>query len=267
VTELSDLFKEAVGEAPTFDPAALVARQRHRRQFQLVGAASAFAAVAAIAALLIFLSGGSHDNVAVSTRRPRSDNSSTTAAASTTFANPSTTTDIGSTTTASAPGQTSVPSTGSTTTLPAPTEPQAGDFTGTLTVSPTTLHQGGISATVELSIRNSSDHAIWASLGGQNDVAIYCSTLNSDGTPQEAVAIDTNTWYMTNILMQPGDTDGRTAAYEPPAGYTGSVRCEAVIVGIPQYWREMSVLGVITSIPSVTLTVLPGEATTTVPTT
>lgn len=268
MTDLSDLFKDAVGEVPTFDPAALVARQRHRRQFQLVGAASAFVAVAAIAALMIFVTGGSNDNVAVGTRKPHSNDSSSTEAASSTLGFSTTTASIGTTTTASAPNQTTVPGGGSSTTVPDNRSPQPGDFTGTFTAQPTTVHVAGVGVSLDLTIRNATNHTVEPSLGSlTTGVAIICAPLQPDGQPTVALQSDVNLWFVTSPPLAPGEQSGRSATYEPTANDVGTVTCEGVIVSSTDGWRTMTLVARITAIPAVNITVLPEEATTTVPST
>jgi hypothetical protein len=85
---------------------------------------------------------------------------------------------------------------------------------------------------------------------------------------------------MTNIPMQPGDTDGRTGYFTPTAAYTGTVTCEVVIVTTDQQGTEFdqsaggdaataAVIGRVSGIPPVTflVSVAPPNGSTTTSTT
>jgi cytoskeletal protein RodZ len=262
--DLSELLKGAVGEVPPFDPRSMVAKQRHRRQVQLVGVA---AAVLAIALTLVVWNRTASDNVAISTRSPKStDASSTTAPASSAA---STTLPPGVTTTGFAPpptagnGTTTTPGEPSTT-LPPSSAPQPGDFTGTLTARPTTVTVGSVGSTVDLSIHNVSGHVVDASSSTQpTTVATICTKLGPDGHSIAPLQSDVNFWFMTNIPMQPGDNDGRTATYFPTAADVGSVTCEGVIATSTDRWQTITVVGRITAIPAVTVIVVAEGTTTT----
>ena len=261
--DLSELLKGAVGEVPPFDPRSMVARQRHHRQLQLVGVA---ATVLAIALTLAVWNRAASENVAVSTRHPRSTGDSSTTAPTSSVA--STTLPPGSTTTGFAPPPTGEGTTTPgepSTTLPPSSAPQPGDFTGTLTARPSTVTVGFVGSTVDLSIHNVSGHLVDASSGTQpTSVATICTKLGPDGQSIAPLQSDVNLWFMTNIPMQPGDNDGRTATYHPTAADVGSVTCEAVVATSPDQWQTITLVGRITAIPAVTVTVLPEAATTTV---
>ncbi len=262
--DLSELLKGAVGEVPPFDPRSMAAKQRRRRQVQLVGVA---AAVLAIALTLAVWNRTASDNVAVSTRSPKAtDGTSTTAPTS---SGASTTLPPGSTSTGFAPpptgtGTTTTPSDPSTT-LPPSRAPQPDDFTGTLTARPATVTVGSVGSTVDLSIHNVSGHVVDASSGAQSTtVATICTKLGPDGQSITPLRSDVNFWFMTNIAMQPGDNDARTATYFPTAADVGSVTCEGVIATSTDQWQTIRLVGRITAIPAVTVTVLPEGGTTTV---
>jgi hypothetical protein len=254
--DLSDLLKNAVGAVPEFDPVSLAARRRRQRRSQLVGAVSAVVAIVAIVALLTNAGG---NGIFVSTRKPASSSTSpSTEVASTTS--------IGSTTTSVPP----VVTTGEgTTTIPAPRAPEPGDFTGTLTVSSTTVRVGeGVDT--ELRIHNAAGVAIDTSeRSSPTTLALYCDRLNPAAPGNNGVFGYYDAWYLTSPTMQPGADAVLTARFAPSADLVGDASCQAVIVG-PPIPRFFSPWVVVTAIPAVRVTVLPadtGTTTTTTPTT
>lgn len=254
--DLSDLLKDAVGEIPAFDAGSLVAKLRHRRQLQAAGAASTAAAVALFVGVAF-----NHDSggrVAIKTRADVTDAPPTTDSSTSTAP-------IGSTTTSAPP----VDTTGEgTTTIPGMRAPEPGDFTGTLTLSSTTVRVGeGVD--MELRIHNASGVAIDTSQHAYpTTLALYCDTVLNPGPPGNGGAVYRDAWYLTSPTMQPGADALLTARFEPTSDLVGRVGCQAVIVS-PAIPRFFPTWDVVTAIPAVVVTVSPADtaATTTTTTT
>jgi hypothetical protein len=168
------------------------------------------------------------------------------------------------------------PTTGTPIVLPnlPSTSPLPGDFRGAITVSSATATgptEIGIGETVDVDavIQNITNREIWASSASvPTSVATICSSDSASSAQ--------TLWWMTNILMQPGDTDGRTGSFTPTAAYAGTVTCEVVIVTTDQQGTEFdqsaggdaataAVIGRVSGIPPVTflVSVAPPDGSTT----
>jgi hypothetical protein len=255
--DLHELLADAIGDVPYFSPSDLAMRLRRRRQRQIgvvVGtAASAVALTIAVArpepdrGFAVRIREGS----TASTEPPSTGVTITTATTTT------------STTTEPLTGS----STATTTTVPPPSPPQVGDFTGTLTVSPTTLAVGE-TAHLDLTIRNVTDHAI--------DLSPYLGTtwigLNCDGefdpTPGRS-GVYYDGWEFPYEAIEPGATRELVADWSPKADDVGTTMyCAAAIVDAADTpVRFFPDWNAVTAIPSVEVTVLPGDGTTTTTTT
>jgi hypothetical protein len=197
--DLSELFKDAVGDVPPFDPALLAAKRRNRRRLQLVGAASTLAAIVAIA---VVLTSGSGDNVALKTRPTDS-----TRAVSTTVPVRSTT----------------APS-GSTTVSPA----RPGDIRSFLVVRPGSVKVGE-RVVVELGMHSVADHPIDLASGVPDRFrALLCARMTRDGRPAVPVELNVNVWAASSPVLF-GDGSMYRTDYTPTTDDVGTVTCEAAL--------------------------------------
>jgi hypothetical protein len=192
--------------------------------------------------------------------KPRAAKSTTTATESTT------------TTSATAESTTSTPTAGSvtpsstcvrctssnastspplTTPPPAPvsTNPQAGDFSGILTVAQPSIAVGDTDY-VELDIRNATSHVIEPSLASNpNSVAIICAPdLSPDGRTTRNFVSNQNLFFVTSPPVGPGEQTGRGGYYAATADDLGTVTCEAAIVTSSDHWATMTVVGRVTTV-------------------
>jgi hypothetical protein len=254
--------------------AAVQGRARRVKQQRLsaIGAACAVVAIAA-AVTLANISSGDGDTVHIA----GGGQTTTTPAPSTSTTLPY---DSSSAAPPMFPGDSSSappPNNGTTIGLPnlpiLPTNsPLPGDFSGALTVRSATATQPaevGIGEAVEIdaSIRNISDHEIWASSSlVPTSVATICSS--------DSASSGQTLWWMTNSPMKPGDTDGRTGPFTPTAAYAGTVTCEVVIVTTDQQGTQFdqsaggdaataTIVGRVTGVPPVTFLVSVPSSTTT----
>jgi hypothetical protein len=124
-----------------------------------------------------------------------------------------------------APTSTSTPTTPPTESL---SEPGAADVTGMIAVgSPPTDVQPptltvGRSVTVTSVIWNVSDHPIWTS-----SVSVpgrYATVCTSESTRARSL------WWMTNVLLAPGNKTARSGTFTPTDAYVGTVTCELDLV-------------------------------------
>jgi hypothetical protein len=164
------------------------------------------------------------------------------------------------------PPATTIPpteSTGTTTTVPGTRPPQIGDFTGSLTAGATTVRVGeGVD--LELRIHNASGAVIDTSRDARPNLELYCDVLQNPGPPGSVgVAYYDTSWYLPAPTMQPGDDGVITGHFVPTADFVGRASCQAVILqpALPRFFPEWDA---ITAIAPVVITVLPGEATTTI---
>jgi hypothetical protein len=117
------------------------------------------------------------------------------------------------------------------------TSPLPGDFSGSLTLrsailgtEPTEVGTGD-EVEIDAIINNISNREVWASSSSvPTSVATICSS--------DSASSGQTLWWMTNISMAPGDTDGRTGTFTPTAAYAGTVTCEVVIVTTNQQGTE-----------------------------
>lgn len=216
------------------------ARRVQQRRLSALGAACTVVVVIAAVAVVTFGQGdGDNVHVAGGTQPSTSTAAETpTGSASTTTSTP----DILNSSSAAPmfPGNSSsAPTTGSAPPLSYPvlpaTSPLPGDVTGTLTASvesaPLAVVAIATSVDVETNIRNTSDHDIWASSSlVPTSLATICRSDSADASQ--------SLWWMTNVLLAPGDTDGRGGTFTPTAAYAGTVTCELDIVTTDQLGTE-----------------------------
>jgi hypothetical protein len=148
-----------------------------------------------------------------------------------------------------------------------PRTPHAGDFSGSLTASATSVTVGeGVD--VELNIRNITDHVIEPSLNSlTKGVAIVCandlSPLGHTGMP---LLGDVNLFFVTAPTLAPSDPAGRSGTFTPTDGDVGTVTCAGVIIATTDHWKDGTISGVaqLANVPSVSFTVAaaPPETTT-----
>lgn len=139
--------------------------------------------------------------------------------------------------------------------------PMAGDVTGTITVGTPADQQSvavGASIDITANIRNVSNRTIWAS---SSQVPTSFATICTGQSP------DTQSlWWMTNILLAPGDNDGRTGSFTPTDAYIGTVTCELDLVATDLQGTtfdtsaggdkaQATIVGRVTGVPQVTLQV------------
>jgi hypothetical protein len=109
--------------------------------------------------------------------------------------------------------------------VPTPT-PGPADFAGTMALDgkPTTTWTmaPGDSVDIAATVRNLTDHAIWAADTGQStSIATVCTGRTSGRM---------FLWWMTNILVKPGERSGREGTFTPTDLDLGTVLCEVDIV-------------------------------------
>lgn len=192
------------------------ARRIRRRRLTAAGVACAIVLVAASTAIA---AGGDDDG----SRVQIAGGSTTSSGASTTST---------STSTPGIDNSSSVPSATATTTqstTPAPNEaPGPNDVTGTITQAGWYLGPSGrempagATGLVDVSIRNVSDHSIWTSNSTLPTALATICTAESSGMQ--------SLWWMTNILLAPGDSSARTGTFTPTDAYIGTVTCELDVV-------------------------------------
>jgi hypothetical protein len=231
------------------------ARRIRRRRLTAVGVACAIVLVGASAA--IAAGGGDDSHVRIAGGSTTSSGSSTTS------------------TSTSTPGiynSSSVPSATATTTestTPVPNvAPGPADVTGVIRLNPTptatqeaVVAEVGTSVAVDTSIRNDSDHPIWAA---SSTVPTSYATVCA-GTSPGAQSL----WWMTNILLAPGDQDARTGTFTPTDAYLGTVTCELdVVVTDRQHMFDTSaggdeagatIFARVPGVPQVTMQVVPAR--------
>jgi hypothetical protein len=266
--DLSDLLKRGVGDVPDFDVAALIARRRRQRRVQAaVGAGAAIVMVGSVVAVVS--NSNNHSNQLVSTRNGSSDSAQgstttqypylydTTAPRPTDFPNESTTT-LPTDTSVTGPPPTSPP------TVTKPEPPQPGDFTGSLTATPTTIRVGQSPAFVQLTIHNSTGHTVEPAMSNMpTSVATVCGRFGPDGKPEARLISEFNNWFIIASSMNPGDEAARSFDYSPVTDDVGTITCEAAIVSSADEYAHITFVARITAIPAVTITVQPGDVTVT----
>jgi hypothetical protein len=161
-----------------------------------------------------------------------------------------------------------------------PQSPEAGDFTGSITVRgpiPTNTPPCdgcGVPYDVEWHFRNMTDHAIDPSGGTPpHGLGLVCAgDLSADGQTSETLVQDVNFEFVTNAPIRPGDEQGSGPWF---LTFTHTVTCEGVITRVAPGTTSLVVVGRITNIEPVTITIPPslattstsvGDTTTTVPT-
>jgi hypothetical protein len=238
------------------------ARRVKQQRLSVIGAACAVVVIsAAVAAATVGGNGGSHMQIAGGSQPTTIPPPS--ASISTTLPH-----DSSSTATTFRGGSSSAPAPTNGTPIVLPnlpsTSPLPGDFSGAITVSSPTATQPaeiGIGETVDVDavIRNITNREIWASSASvPTSVATICSSDSASSAQ--------TLWWMTNIPMQPGDTDGRTGYFTPTVAYAGTVTCAVVIVTTDQLVIEFdesaggdaataAVIGRVTGVPPVTFLV------------
>jgi len=120
---------------------------------------------------------------------------------------------------------------------PATTIPSEGpgDLTGTITLGspvdlePTLDAEVGSSVAVNTTIRNISNRSIWTS---SHDAPTQYATVCTGEAPGAR-----SVWLMTNVLLAPGESGGRTGSFTPTTAYVGTVTCELDVVSFDQYNR------------------------------
>ena len=239
------------------------ARRVRQRRVASLAAACAIVVAGAGAAAAVARGGGKSLNVA-------GHGTTTSASASTTTARSASTTSVAPTTSTTRPSGVTPPTTPGSVpgeTAPHSSAPQPGDFSGTVAIGDPAIIstvvgkvEVGGHVDVGASVTNTSDHAIWASSSTvPTSLATIC-TGQSPGTQ--------TLWWMTNILLAPGDSDGRDGTFSPTAAYTGTVSCELDVVTTDQRgitfdttaggdMATASIVGRVLAVPAVTIQVVP----------
>jgi hypothetical protein len=149
-----------------------------------------------------------------------------------------------------------------------PRTPHAGDFSGSLTASATSVTVGeGVD--VELNIRNTTDHQVHPSLGSlDRSVAIVCaSDLSPLGHSGAELLSNVNLFFVTSPALAPGESSGRGGTFMPTSADVGTVTCAGLIVGTTGGWQDGTITGVaqLANVPSVSFTVSAAAPETTAP--
>jgi hypothetical protein len=151
-----------------------------------------------------------------------------------------------------------------TTSTPDPTA-RLDSFTGTITVTPDHV-SAGQSTHVELLIRNITDHEIDPSRATLPDnVGFACTTdLSESGHTSETLTPFRNFWFVTNPPIAPGATGGDDFDYHTTDSdaAAGTVRCEGVLFTLEEPGNVISLIGRLTNVAPVTLTVSPASTST-----
>lgn len=259
--DLSDLLKDSIGDVPPFDPAAMVSRQQHRRRVQVIGVTTTVLVIGFGAAA--WATASNDNGVVVGTRHPASSDTTSDESTTTTLGDSTTTTGV------KGPGGTTVTTSPPTTTTPSgPSAPQADDFTGTLTVSATTVQVGGSGIEIDLRLHNVSGHAVDTSQNATpTTLALYCEPQMNSEPDRAGALMGSPTWYMATPTMQPGADAALMVHLDPTADMVGRMGCQAVVVNqstLPRFFPEWHA---VTAIPAATFTVIAENAPITVPTT
>jgi hypothetical protein len=139
-----------------------------------------------------------------------------------------------------------------------PRTPHAGDFSGSLSASATsvTVREG---VDVELSIRNITDHVVEPSLGSlTKGVAIVCaSDLSPLGHTGTELRSNVNFFFVTAPELAPGDSAGRGGRFTPTSADLGAVTCAGTIIATTGHWEDGTISGValLANVPSVSFAV------------
>jgi hypothetical protein len=148
-----------------------------------------------------------------------------------------------------------------------PRTPHAGDFSGSLTASVTSVTVGeGVD--VELNIRNTTDHRVEPSLGSlTKGVAIVCaSDLSPLGHTGAELRSNENFFFVTAPGLAPGDSAGRGGRFTPTSADVGTVTCAGAIIATTGHWVDgtISSVAVLANVPTVSFSVVaaPTETTT-----
>jgi len=214
-------------ELPGWGDVQTGVRRFRRRRLAAAGVACAIVLAGAGTAAAVAHRGGKPVDVA--------GNGPTTSTSAPTTTQPSTSTSSAppSTPTTGPPGVTpTTPGSVPGETTPKSSAPQPGDFSGAVVIgNPGVLPPPGAVAVgdtinVSASVHNTADHAIWAS---SSTVPTSLATICTGQAPGTQ-----SLWWMTNILLAPGDADGRDGTFTPTASYTGTVSCEVDIVTTDQ---------------------------------
>ena len=209
------------------------ARRVKQRRLSVIGAACALVLIsAAVAAATVGGNDGNRMNIAGGSQPTTTPPPSASTSTSTTF--PYDSSSAARTLPRGGSPSGPPPSVGTPIILPnlPSTSPLPGDFSGAITVSSGAATQPteigiGESVDIDAVIRNITGREIWASSASvPTSVATICSS--DSASPARTL------WWMTNVPMQPGATDGRTGTFTPTAAYAGLVTCEVVIVTTDQ---------------------------------
>jgi hypothetical protein len=118
--------------------------------------------------------------------------------------------------------------------------PQPADVIGMISVGspPTDAHADivadvGSGVNVNTTIWNASDHPIWAA---NSTVPTALATVCTGEAPGAR-----SMWWMTNMLLAPGDKDARSGTFTPTDAYTGTVTCELDVVTTDQQGTQFDV--------------------------
>jgi hypothetical protein len=148
-----------------------------------------------------------------------------------------------------------------------PDDPTAhfDSFTGTITVTPDHV-SAGQSTHVELLIRNITDHEIDPSRATLPDnVGFACTTdLSDSGQTSQTLTPFRNFWFVTNPPIEAGATGGDDFDYRTTDAdaSAGTVTCEGVLFTMGEPGNVISLLGRLTNVAPVTLTVSPASTST-----
>ena len=269
-----------LAETDSTDSLSWVAVQSRARRLKVMRATTAIAAcVIVLAGAGVAIGTASHDQDHINISGPTGSSTTTSKPAPTTPSTPAPTTPVSTPgTCAPVPCGTSVVGPPGTAAPQGPgpvsQAPGPSDFAGTMALdgkSETTWTMApGDGVDIAATVRNLTDHAIWASDADQpTSIATVCTGETSGRT---------FLWWMTNILVQPGERSGREGTFTPTDLDVGRVRCEVDIVAPdpkgPVFDTDAggddaraTIIGRVAAITPVVITVQsPTDTTTTVPT-
>jgi hypothetical protein len=218
------------GSSGTWGDVQMGARRVRRRRVAAVATACAIVLVGAGTAAAVNRGDGKSLNVA---GEGTSSSTSEPPAPSTPSSSTSVPTSSTTTTQPLPVGHTTTPGSVSGPTTPSSPAPQPGDFSGLVGIDNRAQQSVtgsrvavGTGVDVGASVQNISDHPIWAS---STTVPTSLATICTGQAPGTQTL-----WWMTNILLAPGDADGRDGTFTPTAAYTGTVSCEVDVVTTDQ---------------------------------